>query len=968
VRIAAERMDGRIEEYLAALKASPKLGDQVVHHELLPPGAARFADPARPWPRSITGLLAARGIDKLYTHQAEAADLARMGRHVVLATPTASGKTHAYNLPVIEGALANPESRALYIYPLKALAQDQLRAFDELCIPLPRNVRPRAAIYDGDTTGHRRKKLREDPPQVIMTNPEMIHLSLLPHHGTWAPFLASLSFVVVDEVHTYRGVMGSHMAMVFRRLKRLCAYYGANPTFVFCSATVGNPGELAKDLTGLETSVITASGAPQGARHVVFLNPLDSPATAAIHLLRAALTRGLKTIVYAKSRKMTELISIWAAEKSGEFKEKISAYRAGFLPEERREIEARMTSGELLAVVSTSALELGIDIGALDVCILVGYPGSVMATLQRGGRVGRREQDAAVILVAGEDALDQYFMRHPEDFFSRPPESAVLNPFNPVIMARHLACAAAELPLRLSEPFLSEPPVAAEASAMAGRGELYLSADGREYVSPRKRPHHEVDLRGAGGQMVIEDAGSGAAIGTVDEMRAMRETHEGAVYLHRGQTYVITRLDIPGRSVTAEAARVGYYTRVRGSKDTEILDVFASRTVGSTRVHLGRLRVTETITGYEKRNVSGGRLLTIVPLNMPPITFETEGLWFEIPPQVQAAAEDARHHFMGGIHALEHAAIGILPLLVLADRDDFGGISTPMHPQVGHAAVFIYDGYPGGVGLSRLAFAKAPELLATTRRAIADCPCELGCPSCVHSPKCGSGNRPIAKDAALYVLDGLLGGICPPPTSPTSPPSEVAMPRITACPPPSPASPARPARFGVLDVETRRSAEEVGGWHLASRMGVSVAVLYDAGQEAFTTFTQDELPGLAERLSGLDLIVGFNIRRFDYQVLAGCCDFDFSRLPTLDMLEAIRNVLGYRLSLDSLARATLNAPKTADGLQALAWWQAGEMDKIATYCQADVTITRDLYLHGRDKGYLLFTNKAGRLVRLPVKW
>jgi len=813
-----------------------------------------------------------------------------------------------------------------------------------------------------------RAKIRKRPPNLLLTNPEMLHLSLLPHHGAWAQVFATLTHIVLDEVHTYRGVLGAHMSQVLRRLARICRYYGSSPAYVFCSATVGNPAQLCELLTGLAPVPVVESGAPAGDRHMVFLNPEDSPATAAIQLLQAGLSRGLKTIVYAQSRRMTELIALWAAEKSGQYRDKISAYRAGFLPEERRDIEARMASGELLAVISTSALELGIDIGGLDLCILVGYPGSVMATLQRGGRVGRARQESAVVLVAQEDALDQFFMRHPEDFFARPPENAVLNPANPVILPRHLVCAAAELPLVQGEPYLDSPGARTALEGLLARGELLASADGREILSPRKRPHHNVDLRGAGSQLAIEDAAMGEVIGAVDSLRACRETHPGAVYLHRGRTWLIESLDLPGRTVKARAARVGYYTRARSSKETEILEIFARREVLGTRVTLARLKVTERITGYEKRATRGGTLLGMVPLDLPPSVFETEGIWFDIPDEARRKAEAEYLHFMGGIHALEHAAIGVLPLLVMTDRNDLGGISTPMHPQVGGAAVFIYDGMPGGAGLTREAFDRAEELVRRTLGVVRDCPCELGCPSCVHSPKCGSGNRPIDKAAARFLLRELtLGAPGPdraPDISPETPPKEAAMtlPGLDRAPS------AAPARFAVLDVETRRSAAEVGGWTRPDLMGISVAVLYDSGTDSFTDFQEHEIPALAERLRAFDLVVGFNILRFDYGVLAGVHPFAWSRLPTLDMLLHVHQRLGYRLKLDNLAQATLNVGKSADGLQALKWWQEGRLDEIAAYCRQDVAVTRDLYLFGRENRYVLFQNKAGQKARLPVDW
>ncbi|MHC1790976.1 DEAD/DEAH box helicase [Solidesulfovibrio sp.] len=953
-----------IGSYVAALLASERLGHLVVHHRILPPTPAVYADPLRPFPRPVAGLLAGRGIERLYAHQARATDLTRAGRHVAVATPTASGKTLTYLLPVLEEIIRNPDSRAIFLYPLKALAQDQRKAIAELTAGLPESARPTTAIYDGDTTPHFRRKIRDNPPHILITNPEMLHLSLLPGHENWSTLFAGLTHVVVDEMHTYRGVMGSHMAHVFRRLGRVCQRFGSNPAFVFSSATIGNPGQLATDLTGLPVETVTESGAPTAARHFLFLNPEQSAATTAVMLLAAALKRGLRTIVYTQSRKMTELISLWIREKAGPYASRVSAYRSGFLPEERRDIEAAMASGRLLGVVSTSALELGIDIGGLDLCILCGYPGSVMSAWQRGGRVGRAGRESAVALIAGEDALDQYFMRHPAEFFDRPPESAVINPANPTIAAKHLECAAAELPLSLAEPFLADPAIRREAEILEAKGLLLRDKDGLRLFAARKRPHRDVNLRGSGGQFSIEAAG--AVIGQIDELRAYKETHPGAVYIHRGVSYLVESLDIPERRVVVAPGKVDYYTRARGQKTTDILEVLGEGNVGGVPVFLGRLRVTETVTGYERRRTRGGQLLTIVPLDLPPMVFETEGLWWVIPHDVQAELDKRLFHFMGAIHAMEHAMIGILPLLVLTDRNDLGGISTPLHPQVGRACVFVYDGAPGGVGLTRLAFSRAEEALTRTLAAVAGCACETGCPSCVHSPKCGSGNRPIDKIAARYLLELLVSGKLPE--------TEACRPDCNEQPQANEQTAAprnsgkAPARFGVLDVETRRAAADVGGWGNAHKMGISVAVLYDSGTDAFIPYSQDELPALYEALARLDLIIGFNILRFDYKVLAGAAPFDHRTLPTLDILERVHARLGYRLSLDGLAKATLGTQKSASGLDALAWWKEGRIDEITTYCKQDVAVTRDLYLFGRDNGYLLFSNKAGKTVRLPVEW
>lgn len=1129
-----EKKGDGVREYVSSLLVSKDFAGLVTCHRVVAQKEASFRLPSRPWTKAIADILEQSGIDALYTHQANAIDVIRSGRSVVVATPTASGKSLIYNLPVIERHLADPDAKSLFLFPLKALAQDQLQNFKELTAHWSESARPHAAVYDGDTTAHKRKKIRENLPSVLFTNPEMLHLAMLPHHHLWATLFAGLSFVVVDEVHTYRGILGAHMAQVFRRLKRIAALYGASPTFIFCSATVGNPVELTSQLTGESPVPVLESGAPQGKRHFLFINPEDSPASDAIKLLRSALSRGLRTIVYCQSRRMTELISLWAS-KNSQYASKISAYRAGYLPEERREIESQMASGELLAVISTSALELGIDIGNLDICILVGYPGTVMSTLQRGGRVGRSMQESAVILVAQEDALDQYIVRHPENFFSRQAETAILNPENPVILARHLECAAAELPLRLDraqDAAWIQGGVLPTVRHLEQEGKLLRSADGFELIASQKNPQRHVALRGSGTTVAIVDEKS-HIIGSVDAIRAMREAHPGAVYLHRGQYYEIQDLDIPAGKAHAKKQNPPWYTKPRSTKDTEILSIEKSTIIGGMAVQFGRLRVTDLVTGYERRAMQSGQLMGVVPLDFPPQVFETEGLWLLVPKLSQERIESAFMHFMGSIHALEHAAIGILPLLVMTDRNDLGGISKPMHLQTGKPTVFIYDGMPGGAGLSREAFIKVEEMFAYVENVIGDCPCDLGCPSCVHSPKCGSGNRPIDKVGALALLRDMLKedsasieeakqAIASPLISPTdinriassaqqepiawatvldnvhvakereasslvigenrgissimeesntsacvnkaenersrseeaeysqrkssfslhrSPSQEeqesiknpilqrgfqkddsvhsveqdaVAAASMYAfiaeegavkpCGVPSHLysvlhkaekhsefqnihtrviqekpmvmtiknsgfTGELPEHFAVLDVETRYSAKEVGGWHKSHRMGVSVAVVYDAKKDAYTSYLQDEIPQMAEDLQRVPLVIGFNTLRFDYAVLdAHAQGFSFHTLSSLDMLAEVYGQLSYRISLDNLATATLGAEKSADGLQALAWWKEKRLDLIEEYCKKDVQLTKDLFLFGRDKGYLLFNNKAGQKVRVRASW
>jgi DEAD/DEAH box helicase domain-containing protein len=951
----------KVSEYLQSLSSSPRLGAQVVYQTALPENPAVWSETSAKWPHEIEKALQSMGIPVLYQHQARAIDLIRNKRHVIVATPTASGKTLIYNLPVLERFQKDNDSKSLYIFPLKALAQDQLRVFDQMAAHFG-ETKPSAAIYDGDTTAYRRKRIREAPTNVILTNPEMLHLSFLAHHRKWSTFFQGLQTVVVDEVHTYRGVMGSHVAQIFSRFHRICQCYGASPTFVFSSATVADPGRLARQLTGLAVTAVTKSGAPRKNRSLVFINPETGPAQAAILLLKAALYRKLRTIVYTQSRKLTELIALWAANQSGDFANRISAYRAGFLATERRDIESRLSRGDLLAVISTSALELGIDIGDLDLCILVGYPGTVVSTWQRGGRVGRSGQDSALILIAGEDALDQFFMRNPQDFINRKPEAAVVNPYNPQILAQHLECAAAELPLKIDKPPVSKKYAVKTVQQLEKIGKLLRSADGRELYARRKNPHRYVNIRGTGHRFQIIATHSGKNMGEIDEFRAFRETHRGAIYLHRGDTYIVDTLDFNAGTISVSEAEVDYFTQVRGYKETEILEIYEQKPVWGAIAATGRLKVTDHVTEYEIRRIHGKKLIKKVCLDLPPQIFETEGLWFKIPQEIIYAAESEHLDFMGGIHAVEHAAIGIFPLLVMADRNDLGGLSTPYHPQLNSAAVFVYDGIAGGIGLNREAYKHADHLLAHTLNAIQGCTCESGCPSCVHSPKCGSANRPIDKTAAIFILNSLKQMSA---ANPAQAPVIIKPQKSIVA---AGKNPSEALHYGVFDLETQRSAAEVGGWHRADLMKISCIVLYDSKEDRFIDFMENQIPWFVERLQAFDLVVGFNIKRFDYQVLKGYSDFNFMRLNNLDILEDVKTYLGFRLSLAHLATITLGADKSGDGLQALQWWKQGRMLEIIEYCRQDVKLTRDLFRYGRKNGHLIFRNRTDKIARIPVDW
>jgi DEAD/DEAH box helicase domain-containing protein len=952
---------GTVKEYIHALRSSERFGPQVVYQKEIPARQQEYGQLDKEWPLILSTAIQTTGIHSYYTHQAEAINLIRKNKNVIVATPTASGKSLIYNLPVIEKIITSPGSKALYLFPLKALAQDQLRAFNEITDHLPEANRPSAALYDGDTTPYLRKKLRQNTPDILISNPDMLHLSMLAYHESWPDLFARLTHVVLDEVHTYRGTFGTHMSWVLRRLLRLCHYYGSKPVFILSSATIGNPEELAEKLLGFPVEVVSSSGAPQAARNFIFFNPFESPSHAACQMLEAAVKRELRTIVYTQSRKMTELISIWTSNRLSKLADKICSYRAGYLPEERRVIEGKLSSGELLGVISTSALELGIDIGTLDICVLVGYPGTIMTTWQRSGRVGRQQRDSLVILIAQEDALDQYFMRNPEDFFQRGVEDAVLNPDNRTLMAKHLVCAAAEIPLHRDDPLMKRREVIDMVNRLTDRAKLLQNTEGDRWFSSRRYPQRKVDLRGSGSTYMIYQSGSRNILGEIDGFRCQHDCHPGAVYLHQGKSWLVETLDLDNHEVLVSDKRVPYFTRPLTEKHTEILQTLRSTTFGTVQVHMGTLKVTEKVTGFQKKLLRGHRLIETIKLDLPPHVFETEGLWIEIPTWLQNNIEQQMLHFMGGIHALEHAAIGIFPLLVLCDRNDIGGIAHQYHEQVGSSAVFIYDGYPGGVGLCRNAFENITKLLLLSYNSIKTCSCEIGCPSCIHSPKCGSGNRPMDKHAARLILESLLQQIGRPAQNTVSTivrqpdRKETDKKNIT-----------KVKRFGVFDLETKRSAAEVGGWHNASRMGISVAVLYDSLSGSFHTYWEKDIPRMVEHLRELDLVVGFNNKRFDNKVLSAYTMFNLHSLPTLDILDVIHQRLGYRLSLDRLAEHTLGVKKSADGLLALQWFKEGRLEEIREYCRDDVRITRDLFLFGLQNQHLLFQNKTGNVVRLPI--
>jgi len=952
-------------ELIHSIQHDREFGSAAVYHRYIPPIEPQFAEDLL-LPGEVSCILPQLGIQRLFTHQVSALQVIRRGAHVLIATPTASGKSLIYNISVLEELSKNPEAKALFVFPLKALEQDQVKNLADL-LGRFKGGKVSARIYDGDTSSYRRKQIRTNVPEILVTNPDMLHAAILAHHQGWEALFKNLSLVVLDEVHTYRGIFGSHMNQVVRRLKRLCASYGSKPRFVLLSATVNNPGEFGESLIEERVEVVDRSGAPRSGRHFLFMNPVAGSNFSAAKLFAHCVRTGFRTIAFTQARKVTELIHLWVAQLSPRLRQKVSSYRAGFLPQERREIERKLAHGELLGVVSTSALEMGIDIGNLDVCLLVGYPGTIINTWQRGGRVGRSSRDALIILVAKPDALDQYFMKHPEDLFERPYEAAFLDPHNPYVVQDHLPCAAAEKPITLQDARFWPHGLEGHLEQLEQDGRLTATAEGPPtWFCPRKNPHSGVNIRSAGETYTIFEEGTGEAIGTVDGVRALKECHPGAIYLHRAREYVVKELHLDKRDIIVGHSDLKYFTRVRSEKETEILQVLRSRPKAQFLVREGRLRVTEWITGYEKRALPGQELLGVLPLELPPRTFETVGFWVEIEDPIKGLVEQKGLHFMGGIHAIEHAAIGMFPLFALCDRNDIGGISYPHHPELGKSAVFIYDGYPGGVGLAQHGFDVALELLEKTLDLLKRCECEEGCPSCIHSPKCGSGNKPLDKRAAILVLEFLLGHI---PLSLATEGSDEKEPLpLLKEEREMPDSGSRP-RIIYFDLETQRSALEVGGWHNAHLMRVSVAVLYDSLEDRFLSFTEEKIDHLISFLEKADLVVGFNIKRFDYSVLGAYTGKDLRALTTFDILEDVYRRLGFRLGLDHLASETLNRGKTADGLQALEWFKQGEMDKIAEYCRLDVEITRDLFLYGLRNGHLIYRAKQeDRRLRLLVDW
>jgi DEAD/DEAH box helicase domain-containing protein len=723
------------------------------------------------WPEWVSPPLRVRleerGVLAPWRHQVDAAQLARDGRHVVVATGTASGKSLAYQLPALTRLAEDPRACVLYLAPTKALARDQLASVAALADP---SVRP--AAYDGDTPGEERDWVRRHS-RWIVTNPDMLHRGILPAHQKWSSTLRRVAYVVIDECHAYRGVFGSHVGHVLRRLRRICRRYGAEPVFVLASATVAEPAAAASRLVGAPVEAVTDDGSPRpGATFALWEPPLTertgehgaplrrSAAADAAGLLADLVERGARTLAFVRSRRSAESVAEQARRLlhdrgRDDLVRRVDSYRGGYLPEERRELERALSAGDLLGVATTNALELGIDIAGLDAVVLAGYPGTLASLWQQAGRAGRAQKESLVVFVARDDPLDHYLAHHPRAVFGRPIEATVTDPSNPYVLGPQLCCAAAELPLRPEDlPDFGGPTAEAQLEELVAAGQLRRRPAGW-YWAGRGRP--DVDIRGSGEQPVsIVEAGTGRLLGTVDGDAAHSTVHDGALYVHRGETFVVDEFDVDDACAVVHPESPEWTTVARDITDLGIVSIDQSRRLGTVTAHTGVVDVTNQVVAYQRRRLGTGEVLAEFPLDLPARQLRTRAVWLTLDERAVERAELDEVELPGSLHAAEHAAIGILPLLATCDRWDLGGLSTALHPDTGAATIVVYDGHPGGAGFAERGFTVLRRWLQATRATVASCECESGCPSCVQSPKCGNGNDPLDKAGAVRVLDVVL--------------------------------------------------------------------------------------------------------------------------------------------------------------------------------------------------------------------
>lgn len=753
-----------VEYLLHEIRRQEKYAGQIKHIWELPARSAIWAEKELPLHPRVRALLSALNIKRLYSHQAEAIAAILAGENVCTVSGTASGKTLTYLVPIVDSLCRNSGQRALLIYPTKALAQDQLRKLRDFGA----GDYFLADTYDGDTPPERRRHIKREA-QVVLTNPDMLHVGILPYHYTWADFWRNLQFVVLDEVHVYRGVFGAHTANIIRRLRRLCAHYGSQPRFISCSATIGNPEELTTSLTGLPVRVVQANGAPQGRKFLVFWNPpIIEKATGrrrsgnleAADLLAFFVRHNVRCLVFALARRQAELILHYAREllRQEGLEKRIMAYRGGYLPAERREIERQLFTGELLGVTATTALELGVDIGGLQAVILAGYPGTISSTWQQIGRAGRGPEDSLAVLIGLNGPLHQYIVNHPEYIVQGQAERAVIDPDNVFILAGHLMCAAYEQPLELPElPLFGA--LAPQILDILREEGYVLKRTRWHWIHPDLYPAGEINIRSTtGAGFEIYDNQKQALIGTMDGASAFRMLHEGAIYLHGGQTYLVRQLDVLAKKAFVEPVEANYYTQpLIVSEVRRLLEEESEKKErGALAWALSSVSVRSQVVGYQKIRQISEQILGSEPLALPPEEFETIGLWLlPQPPAMQLPAEET-YDPAGALHAIEHILIMLLPLYVACDMHDVGGLSTPFHPDVAGPTICLYDGYPGGIGIMPAAFEVVAELLQAARETIASCSCMAGCPACIQQASCGNMNRPLDKEGALKLLNHWL--------------------------------------------------------------------------------------------------------------------------------------------------------------------------------------------------------------------
>ncbi|MFN4227408.1 MAG: DEAD/DEAH box helicase [Candidatus Ratteibacteria bacterium] len=689
---------------------------------------------------SLREKLKNKKIDRIYLHQKEGLEKLNKGENIIVTTPTGSGKSLIYNAFVNNEILKNPDIKGLYIFPTKALTQDQLKTLKEFEIA-------KCEIYDGDTPEDVRKKIRANFPNIILTNPDMLHTSILPFHEKWRTFFSGLRFVVIDEVHTYKGIFGTNVSHVIRRLRRICNLYQSNPQFILLSATINQPEKFAEEFVGVKFSVISENSSPLPKKYIIFWNSqFESYYFQAINLLKESINYGLSTILFTNSRKSAELLQLWAIKSDRKIENLISSYRAGYLPEERREIEKKLFTGQLKGVISTSALELGIDVGYLDNCILFGYPGTIISTWQRIGRVGRK-REGLVIFIALEDALDQYFIRNPDEFVKRQFEDIIINFENEVISSNHIKCASYEYPLNLEEDSKIYGNIL---NKTVEKEKFSKTKDGR-YFYPGRPIHWDLNLRSVGEIYSIFEIDSEKQIGEIEQDKVLFECHPGAIYLHKGKKFEVIFINFEKKMVVVEKNYGDYYTQPNWWEKIDILDIEKEKGE-RIKIKFGEIEVTKQIVSYEKRREKDKTLIGTYILNLPSQNFKTQSLWIEVPDQIVLELKNKKMDFSGGIHAVEHSMIGIFPLVVTCDRFDIGGYSFTFHDQTQKATIFIYDGYPGGVGITKLGFERIEQIIKIAYNSVLNCKCEMGCPSCIVSPKCGNNNRPLSKSTCLYLF------------------------------------------------------------------------------------------------------------------------------------------------------------------------------------------------------------------------